>query len=124
LVALDHLYNQDIFGENADIFRPECLLSSNKNFKAMDQIVMTVFASGSRWECLDRNIVMIKLNKLFVEVSPCDIIFEQTRWILREQHLFRRFDFTLANPTNPWICFNAGLFNQTDLKGAGGDELI
>jgi cytochrome P450 len=64
------MHNQDIFGEDADIFRPERWLSTNKNFKAMEQTVMMVFASGSRWECLGRNIAMIELNKVFVEVSP------------------------------------------------------
>jgi len=30
--------------------------------------------------------------------------------------LFRRFDFTLVDPTNPWKSFNAGLFTQSDLN--------
>lgn len=71
--------NQDIFGEDADLFRPDRWLEGSENSKLMEQTVMMAFASGSRWECLGRNIAMIELNKVYVEVSynvsigcPCE----------------------------------------------------
>jgi len=32
------------------------------------------FAGGSRWECLGKNIAMIELNKVFVEVSASSLL--------------------------------------------------
>ncbi|KND88036.1 Pisatin demethylase [Tolypocladium ophioglossoides CBS 100239] len=88
--------SKDIFGENAELFCPDRWLGAKKS-RRMEQTVMMAFAAGSRWECLGRNIATIELNKVFVE-------------------LFRRFDFTLADPMNPWKSFNAGLFSQSNLN--------
>ncbi|UNI16466.1 hypothetical protein JDV02_002898 [Purpureocillium takamizusanense] len=87
---------KEVFGDDADVFRPDRWLGPNKT-KQMEQTVMMAFAGGSRWECLGKNIAMIELNKVFVE-------------------LFRRFDLTLVDPTNPWKSFNAGLFSQSNLN--------
>ncbi|KAJ6441509.1 benzoate 4-monooxygenase cytochrome P450 [Purpureocillium lavendulum] len=84
--------NKDIFGGDAEVFSPDRWLGDKKT-RQMEQTVMMAFAGGSRWECLGKNIAMIELNKLF-----------------------RRFDFTLVDPTNPWKTFNAGLFSQSDLQ--------
>lgn len=54
------------FGPDADVFRPERWLHNTN--PVMEQTVMMAFAAGSRWECLGRNIAMIELNKVFVEV--------------------------------------------------------
>ncbi|WYZ43292.1 hypothetical protein EsH8_VI_000991 [Colletotrichum jinshuiense] len=90
--------SKQVFGLDADLFRPERWLGiSAERWRAMDQQVMMDFASGSRWECLGKNIAMMELNKVYVE-------------------LFRRFDFTLLDPTNPWKSFNAGFFIQSDLN--------
>ncbi|OLN87613.1 Pisatin demethylase 25 [Colletotrichum chlorophyti] len=89
--------SKEIFGPDADLFRPERWLGiSGERWREMDQQVMMDFASGSRWECLGKNIAMIELNKVYVE-------------------LLRRFDFTLLDPTNPWKSFNAAFFIQSDL---------
>lgn len=61
--------SHDIFGEDADLFRPERWPGPEEKAKLMEQTVMMAFAMGSRWECLGRNIAMIELNKIFVEVS-------------------------------------------------------
>ncbi|KAJ6780045.1 hypothetical protein PWT90_01217 [Aphanocladium album] len=60
--------NRDIFGEDADLFRPERWLGASKT-KTMEQTVMMAFAAGSRWECLGRNIAQLELNLVFVEAS-------------------------------------------------------
>ncbi|OAA70411.1 benzoate 4-monooxygenase cytochrome P450 [Cordyceps fumosorosea ARSEF 2679] len=88
--------DRDVFGEDADLFRPERWLGASRT-KTMEQTVMMAFASGSRWECLGKNIAQLELNLVFVE-------------------LFRRFEFTLVNPAMPWKSFNAGMFSQTDLN--------
>ncbi|RNJ52374.1 hypothetical protein D7B24_003737 [Verticillium nonalfalfae] len=90
--------DQNIFGPDADLFRPERWIGiPDAKWRAMDQQVMMDFASGSRWECLGKNIAMIELNKVYVE-------------------LLRRFDFVLIDPTNPWKSFNAAFFIQSDLN--------
>ncbi|XWW98918.1 hypothetical protein V2A60_006922 [Cordyceps javanica] len=88
--------NADIFGADADLFRPERWLGGSKT-KTMEQTVMMAFASGSRWECLGKNIAQLELNLVFVE-------------------LFRHFEFTLVNPAVPWKSFNAGMFSQSHLN--------
>ncbi|OAQ97358.1 hypothetical protein LLEC1_01283 [Akanthomyces lecanii] len=60
--------NRDVFGRDADLFRPERWLGASKT-KAMEQTVMMAFASGSRWECLGKNIAQLELNMVFVEAS-------------------------------------------------------
>lgn len=59
--------NEDVFGKDANLFRPERWLGQSKN-RAMEQTVMMAFASGSRWECLGKNIAQLELNLVFVEV--------------------------------------------------------
>lgn len=92
------LRNKDTFGQDADLFKPERWLDIDPtSYRAMDQTVMMEFASGSRWECLGKNVAQIELNKTYVE-------------------LLRRFDFTLADPTNPWKSYNAAVFIQSDMN--------
>ncbi|RKU45312.1 hypothetical protein DL546_007167 [Coniochaeta pulveracea] len=90
------MHSSEVFGQDAEIFRPERWIEASEDRKKlMDQVVMLDFASGSRWECLGKNVAMIELNKTYVE-------------------LLRRFDFTLIDPTNPWSSFNAAFFIQKD----------
>ncbi|KAH6838567.1 cytochrome P450 [Chaetomium sp. MPI-CAGE-AT-0009] len=92
------LRNKETFGEDADVFRPERWLDIDPaKYRAMDQVVMMEFASGSRWECLGKTVAQIELNKAYVE-------------------LLRRFDITLLDPTNPWTSFNAAVFIQSNMN--------
>ncbi|TEA19139.1 Cytochrome P450 monooxygenase lolP1 [Colletotrichum sidae] len=60
--------NQEIFGHDADLFRPERWLEiPQEQYRLMESHVMLEFAGGSRWECLGKNIAMIELNKVYVE---------------------------------------------------------
>lgn len=62
--------NRAIFGEDAEIFRPERWLDiSAEKYRLMDQTLMLDFAGGSRYECLGKNVALIELNKIYVEVS-------------------------------------------------------
>lgn len=60
---------KDIFGEDSDIFRPERWLEADEatHVKYMSTVDL-VFGSG-RFGCLGKNIGMLELNKVFVEVS-------------------------------------------------------
>jgi cytochrome P450 len=61
--------NKKIFGEDADVFRPERWLdASPEKIKEREQAVDLVFGSG-RFRCLGSSVALIELNKIFVEVS-------------------------------------------------------
>ncbi|KAK3689422.1 pisatin demethylase [Podospora appendiculata] len=85
----------DIWGDDAEVFRPERWLEASADkLREMDAAVDLAFGSG-RWSCLGRNLASMELNKVFVE-------------------LFRRFDFVIMNPENPWKSTNAGIFLTSD----------
>jgi len=88
--------NKDIFGADADMFRPDRWLEADEEqLKIMESTAELAFSPG-RWQCLGKAIAFIELNKALVE-------------------LFRHFDFTLADPTKPWSVYNAGVFIQSKL---------
>jgi cytochrome P450 len=66
------LRNKKIWGEDADMFRPERWLES-EGIKDLEQTWEVIFNAG-RYQCLGKNIALMELNKVFVEVSPslCD----------------------------------------------------
>ncbi|KAH8662539.1 cytochrome P450 [Xylariales sp. PMI_506] len=89
----------DVWGHDASEFRPERWLevaasSDPERLARMDAAWEMIFAQG-RWQCLGKNVALMELNKVFVE-------------------LLRRFDFTLIDPTNPWISINVGAFIQRE----------
>ncbi|KAL9624662.1 MAG: hypothetical protein Q9160_001016 [Pyrenula sp. 1 TL-2023] len=72
-----------LFGPDTDVFRPSrWLIESREQLAKMERTVDLVFSAG-RFVCLGRNLAIMELNKIFVE-------------------LFRRFDFALVNPSAPW----------------------
>ncbi|KAH7124580.1 pisatin demethylase [Dactylonectria macrodidyma] len=86
---------RDIFGDDADEFRPERWLETpEEKLKLMEDTLELVFGHG-RWQCLGKNIAMMELNKVFVE-------------------LVRRFDLAVVNPIKPWNSTNVGVFLQSD----------
>ncbi|KAK0649335.1 cytochrome P450 [Cercophora newfieldiana] len=79
-----------IFGDDADVFRPERWLEADEaQKKAMHSVVDLAFGSG-KYECMGKRIAMVELNKIFVE-------------------LLRRYDFALVNPQKP-IQVVSGIF--------------
>ena len=62
-------HRKDIWGEDADIFRPERWLeASEEQLKTMTSVVDLVFGTG-QFQCLGRNVALMELNKAVVEVS-------------------------------------------------------
>ncbi|KAI8625610.1 cytochrome P450 [Xylariaceae sp. FL1651] len=74
--------NKDVFGEDAEVFRPERFLGKGPKIARMVRTVDFSFGSG-RFLCLGKALAQIELNKIFVQ-------------------LLRNFDFQIANPEKPW----------------------
>jgi cytochrome P450 len=61
--------NKELWGDDANHFRPERWLTEDKaRLKEMDAVWELVFGYG-RWQCLGKNVAMMELNKVVVEVS-------------------------------------------------------
>lgn len=59
----------DIWGEDSSEFRPERWHeASPEKLREMESALELVFGYG-RWQCLGRNIALMELDKVFVEVS-------------------------------------------------------
>ena len=60
---------KEIWGEDVHAFRPERWLdSSPEQIHNMETNMELIFGYG-RWQCLGKNVAVIELNKVFVEVS-------------------------------------------------------
>lgn len=86
-------YNKDIFGQDADQFRPERWLVEIDEWKAMDRYLLT-FGAGTR-TCIGKNISLIELHTLVPEV-------------------LRHFDLKMAHE-RPWTLSNRWFHKQTDV---------
>ncbi|KAL9594460.1 MAG: hypothetical protein Q9179_005377 [Wetmoreana sp. 5 TL-2023] len=89
--------NRDVYGDDADVFRPERWFISNDTPGGQEKLARMIktndmiFGYG-RWACLGRTVAWIEIHKT---------VFE----------LLRNFNFELANPYEPWTIYNAlGLF--------------
>jgi len=90
------LKDKKIWGEDSHVFRPERWLeSSAEDLRNMEANLEFVFSYG-RWQCLGRNVALIELNKVFVE-------------------LLRRFDMSLVDPLKPWNSVCCGIFMQKQM---------
>ncbi|KAI1383031.1 cytochrome P450 [Hypoxylon trugodes] len=79
------LRNKEVFGKDADTFRPERFLVCDPAKKAeLIKTVDLIFGHG-RWLCPGKTLAWFELNKVFVE-------------------LLRNFDFQVVNPESPWTC--------------------
>lgn len=60
--------SKDMFGDDADIFRPERWLNITPDKRReMTQTVELVFGHG-RWGCAGKPVAMMEMNKIYVEV--------------------------------------------------------
>lgn len=59
----------DVWGKDRNEFRPERWLeASPERLHKMETTWELVFAHG-RWQCMGKNVALMELNKVFVEVS-------------------------------------------------------
>ncbi|KAH8883576.1 benzoate 4-monooxygenase cytochrome P450 [Thozetella sp. PMI_491] len=80
-----------VFGEDSDTFDPGRWLNAEPaQLQEMEATQGMVFMAGSRWECLGRRLANIELGKTLFE-------------------LFRRYDFAMMDPINPFSWVNWGL---------------
>jgi hypothetical protein len=64
------LRRKDVFGDDADVFRPERWLEASPDeLQKMEAVGELVWGYG-RYVCLGKSVALIELNKIFVEVSP------------------------------------------------------
>lgn len=93
--------SKEVYGEDADVFRPErWLLEDNEKNRekiaAMNRTSEMIFGYG-RYQCLGKPIARMELGKA---------IFE----------LMRNFDWGLVNPETPWKMTNyLGIFEHSDM---------
>lgn len=61
--------SKEVFGADADFFRPERWLEAKDEvLDRMEKNMEILFAPG-KWSCLGRNMALLELNKVFFEVS-------------------------------------------------------
>jgi len=88
--------NKELWGNDSNCFRPERWLDTPpEKLRDMEATMELVFGYG-RWQCLGRNVGMMELNKIFVE-------------------LLRNFDLSIVEPLKPWKSFCAGIFMQSEM---------
>ncbi|EMR70214.1 putative cytochrome p450 monooxygenase protein [Eutypa lata UCREL1] len=89
------LRSKELFGADADMFRPERFLEIDKEARTkMQRDVELTFGYG-RWMCAGKPIAFLELNKVYFE-------------------LFRAFDFQIVDPRNSMDSSSAMLFMDKD----------
>ncbi|KAI1473040.1 cytochrome P450 [Daldinia caldariorum] len=90
------LRSKEVFGEDADFFRPERYLEADQGTRAeMKRHVELMFGYG-RWICSGKLIALMELNKIYFE-------------------LLRYFDFQLLDPQAPMSTLSHGLLMDKGL---------
>ena len=93
---------KDVFGADADVFRPERWIDDDPEaIRAYEKVWELTFGYG-RFSCLGKNIALMELNKVFVEVwhPPAHSAMQQTS-LLEQMQLLRDYDWGIVNPINP-----------------------
>lgn len=76
----------DIWGVDAEEFRPERWLEAPaETLKVMQATLDLVFYIG-KWQCLGKNVALLELNKVFVEVSDHFFVFIYTEYFYRNEN--------------------------------------
>ncbi|EXJ91083.1 hypothetical protein A1O1_04190 [Capronia coronata CBS 617.96] len=92
-------YNEDVFGPDAKVFRPERWAEAEKEggerLKNMEAYYMP-FGLGSR-TCIGRHISFLEMSKLIPQ-------------------MIRKFDFQLKHPERPWNTDNNWFVKPTDVQ--------
>ncbi|KAK4153647.1 cytochrome P450 [Chaetomidium leptoderma] len=84
--AIGIMRDSDVWGDDADQFRPERWIEAEADpdkLRDMNTVGDMVFGGTSRYQCLGRIVALMEIKK---------VLFE----------LFRRYEFEVMNPGNPW----------------------
>ncbi|KAF3171428.1 hypothetical protein TWF225_010599 [Orbilia oligospora] len=85
-----------VFGEDADIWRPERWIHAGEEQKKLMNRGLFSFGGGTR-QCIGRNISLLEMYKLIPT-------------------LLLNFDFELADPAEDWSLFNSVFVHQSNLN--------
>ncbi|RYP31633.1 hypothetical protein DL767_005640 [Monosporascus sp. MG133] len=66
---LSLMRDQDVFGHDVEIFRPERFIDCDDDTKAKRMKVVDLNFGYGRWLCLGKALAWMEMNKIFVEVS-------------------------------------------------------
>lgn len=112
--------DKSVFGQDADVFEPQRWLDADPaQLKTMEGVQGLVFASGSRWECLGKRLAYVELNKTIFEVTPSPPTSRSlTAQANQDNQLFRRFDFAMLDPVQPftWVSFGTTVHQGMKVK--------
>jgi cytochrome P450 len=61
--------NKKVFGEDAEIYRPDRWIEASPETRHRYQYVVESIFGAGKWTCLGKHIAMMELHKVFVEVS-------------------------------------------------------
>ncbi|OLN81430.1 Pisatin demethylase 24 [Colletotrichum chlorophyti] len=93
------LRRADVFGKDADLFRPERWIEADAATRDKMQKTTELAFGYGRWGCAGKSVAFLELNKVFVEPL---------------HQLLRNFDFQIINPAKPWHSVNYNLFMQDE----------
>ncbi|GAP82781.1 putative cytochrome P450 [Rosellinia necatrix] len=79
------LRNEEVFGQDAGIFRPERFLDCTEERKSEFMKSVDLAFGHGRWQCPGKTLAWLELNKIFVEI-------------------LRICDLQIVNPQTPWRC--------------------
>ena len=101
--------NTEIFGSDADTFRPERWLGSPDQVRLMHKFSLG-FGYGSR-KCLGRNIALFESQKFIVQVCSTPESMVKFRYVTNTMStkLFRDFDIRSSSPERPFLLQNWGV---------------
>ncbi|KAI9796318.1 MAG: hypothetical protein M1833_006403 [Piccolia ochrophora] len=90
------LRKKDVFGEDADLFRPERWTETTdpEQLHRMERIQEFAFGHG-KWQCLGKTIALIEMTKCIAE-------------------LMQRFDFAITDPKHPITYRHSGVMVQSN----------
>lgn len=88
--------SKEIFGDDADIFRPERWLDIDEARLTQQRLQVELVFGAGRWGCSGKSVAFLEMNKVYVE-------------------LLRRFDFQLVHPTKPIESTNQNMFFQKNM---------
>jgi cytochrome P450 len=70
--AIATMRDPDIWGEDADQFRPERWLEAPPDkLRDMETVGELIFGGSGRYQCLGRIVALIEIKKVIFEASPC-----------------------------------------------------
>lgn len=87
------LLDEDVFGVDAECFRPERWLEARDEEKARMERSLELVFSGGRYTCLGKEVAIMEIYKVVVEIV-------------------RRFEMEIVDPTRVWESEAMGIFVQ------------